>query len=588
LTQKGEGPLKFWQKKHAGMFLLALIMLATVGIGQQANAESKAIQLVYAHLYQPILKEVVVEDGRLTGTAIVDAHYSDDVIFTFEGKTAKEGNGQLKVIVSGEEQDVVTNVKTKKRDMAATNGEMVTIEVKEIDFSIPLGELPVSAGNYLMQVGDGSSDSTERLYSQAISIEIPKLEATSFPGELSITKEGSIQITLQLSSIYEDAKFYLVAENSSDDEVKRISFNPKSPKISSDDLDLKAGVYKLSLEMVWNGVGVRSNQVSFVVPATSLYPVPNGKYFPGEVSIGKDGTIQLTLKITSVYEKAKFYLVIMNEEDKVVKRISINSKSSRISTTGLDLQPGSYQILIEMVLNGEKYYSESETWKIPALTTTGLFPIPSGQSFPGGVKVNSNGTISITLEWQTTYSAYTVYLVVYDYYGNIVKRIPIDLSKKTISIKDLQMLTGGYYVVIEIMDPTSGLSARSVPTFVTVNTSGKIIIFIDGQLQTFPKPPVEVNGRTLVPLRAIFEALGAKVEWDEATQTVTATKDNNTIKLTIGSKVAYKNGEKIFLDVPAQLYNGDTTMVPIRFVSEALGAKVGWDAYSNSVIITNQ
>ncbi|HZG13391.1 MAG TPA: copper amine oxidase N-terminal domain-containing protein [Candidatus Bathyarchaeia archaeon] len=579
--------MKFWQKKHAGMFLLALIMLATVGIGQQANAESKAIKLFYPHLYKPILEEVVVEDGELTGTAIVDAHFSDDVIFTFEGRTAKEGNGQLKVIVSGEEQDVVTDVKAKKRDMATTIGEMVTIEVKEIDFSIPLDELPVSAGNYLMQVGDGSSDSTERLFSQAISIEIPELVATSFPGELSITKEGSIQITLQLSSIYENAKYYLVVENSSEDEVKRISFNPKSPKISRDDLDLEAGVYKLSLEMVWNGKSVRSNQVSFVVPTTSMYPVPNGKYFPGEVSIGKDGTIQLTLTITSAYEKAKFYLVIMNEEDKVVKRISINSKSSRISTTGFDLQPGSYQILIEMVLNGEKYYSESVKWEIPALTT-GLFPIPSGQSFPGGVKVNSNGTISITLEWKTSYSAYTVYFVVYDYYGNIVKRIPIDLSKKTISIKDLQMLTGGYYVVIEIADPTSGLSARSVPTFVTVNTSGKIIIFIDGQLHTFPKPPVEVNGRTLVPLRAIFEALGAKVEWDEATQTVTATKDNNTIKLTIGSKVAYKNGEKIFLDVPAQLYNGDTTMVPIRFVSEALGAKVGWDAYSNSVIITNQ
>ncbi|WP_134684466.1 copper amine oxidase N-terminal domain-containing protein [Brevibacillus migulae] len=577
--------MKTWQKKHAAIFMLALIMLATVGIGQ-AYAETAILRTTSSHLFQPILEEVVVKDGKLIGTAIVDTQYSDDVIFTFEGKTAKEGYGQLKVIVSGEEQDVVTNVKTKKREIVTTTEGTVTMEVKEIDFSIPLSELPVSSGNYFMQVGDGASDSTQRLFSQAISIELPVL-AAAFPGELSLTKSGSIQITLQFSSIYENAKFYLVAEDSNEEVAKRISFNPKSPKISSDELDLEPGVYKLYLMMVSNGESVRSNQISFVVPATSVTPAPNGKYFPGEVSIGEDGTIQLTLTITSLYEKAKFYLVILNEEDEVVKRISI-SKSSRISAASLNLQPGSYQILIEMVLNGEKYYSESVNWKLPAVTATGLFPIPSGQSFPGGIKVNSNGTITITLEWQTSYLAYTVYLVVLDNYGNIVKRVPLDLNKKTLSIKDLQMLTGGYYVVIEIADPNSGLSARSVPTFVTVNTSGKIIIFIDGQLQVFPKPPVEVNGRTLVPLRAIFEALGAKVEWDEATQTVTATKDNNTIKLTIGSKVAYKNGEKIFLDVPAQLYNGDTTMVPIRFVSEALGAKVGWDAYSNAVIITNQ
>ncbi|TPG71547.1 copper amine oxidase N-terminal domain-containing protein [Brevibacillus laterosporus] len=131
------------------------------------------------------------------------------------------------------------------------------------------------------------------------------------------------------------------------------------------------------------------------------------------------------------------------------------------------------------------------------------------------------------------------------------------------------------------------MTASTLPTFIPINQSKDIVIFIDGELQFFKKAPVEINGRTLVPLRAIFEALGARVDWDEATQTVTAMKDGTTIKLTIGSKVAYKNDKKLNLDVPAQLFNGDTTMVPIRFVSEALGAKVAWDGYSNAVIISN-
>nr|WP_239565154.1 copper amine oxidase N-terminal domain-containing protein [Brevibacillus fulvus] len=238
-----------------------------------------------------------------------------------------------------------------------------------------------------------------------------------------------------------------------------------------------------------------------------------------------------------------------------------------------------------MVLNGETYRSTPVKWKASG-TATGTFPIASGQAFPGGILLNGNGTISIAVDWQDSYSGYTVYLLVYDFAGDLLKRIPHDLDKPNVSIKDLSKITGGYTVLIEIADPQSGLSARSVPVFVPVNTSKHIVVFINGQLQTFSKPPIEINGRTLVPLRAIFEALGAKVDWDEATQTVTATKDNNTIKLTIGSKIAYKNGEKIYLDVPAQLLNGDTTMVPIRFVSEALGAKVGWDAYTQSVLIT--
>lgn len=111
-------------------------------------------------------------------------------------------------------------------------------------------------------------------------------------------------------------------------------------------------------------------------------------------------------------------------------------------------------------------------------------------------------------------------------------------------------------------------------------------VFLDGKQLSFDVPPTLDNGRTLVPLRGIFEALGAEVQWDGATQTVTATKGNTTIKLTVGGQ-AYKNGQPITLDVPAKIING-RTLVPLRFVSEALGASVKWDGSTQTITIASQ
>src|SRR5690606_22115405 len=92
-----------------------------------------------------------------------------------------------------------------------------------------------------------------------------------------------------------------------------------------------------------------------------------------------------------------------------------------------------------------------------------------------------------------------------------------------------------------------------------------------------------VGGRTLVPLRALFETMGATVEWDGATRTVLATWDGGNMSLPIGSSQAIVNGQTVELDVPAQLVN-NSTMVPLRFVAESMGALVGW--YENSRVIT--
>jgi hypothetical protein len=117
------------------------------------------------------------------------------------------------------------------------------------------------------------------------------------------------------------------------------------------------------------------------------------------------------------------------------------------------------------------------------------------------------------------------------------------------------------------------------------STEPAIQVNINGSPLQMDVPPTIVNGRTLVPLRAIFEALGATVQWNAADQSIVATKGNITINLQIGSTTALNNGAQVTLDAAPQIVNG-RTLVPARFVSEALGAQVNWDATNRQVNIT--
>ena len=89
----------------------------------------------------------------------------------------------------------------------------------------------------------------------------------------------------------------------------------------------------------------------------------------------------------------------------------------------------------------------------------------------------------------------------------------------------------------------------------------------------------------MVPLRAIFEALGASVEWDDATKTVTSVKGDTTVKLTIGNAAITVNGEDKALDVPAQIVDS-RTLVPVRAIAESFGCDVAWDDATKTVTIT--
>ena len=109
-----------------------------------------------------------------------------------------------------------------------------------------------------------------------------------------------------------------------------------------------------------------------------------------------------------------------------------------------------------------------------------------------------------------------------------------------------------------------------------------IPVFVDGVQISFDQQPIIRDDRTLVPLRGVFEALGATVYWNNDTRSVTAYKDGTTVDLAIGSSTMYVNGQPKYLDVAGQIIN-DRTMVPLRAISEAFGAVVYWDNDTRTV-----
>jgi serine protease Do len=114
-----------------------------------------------------------------------------------------------------------------------------------------------------------------------------------------------------------------------------------------------------------------------------------------------------------------------------------------------------------------------------------------------------------------------------------------------------------------------------------------VSVYVDGVRLNLPLEPVIESGTTLVPMRPIFEALGAEVSWDSLNNEVKAIKGNTTIILPVGKKVAIINGYIHNLTVPSKIVN-HYTLVPLRFISEAFGGEVDWDEASKVITINTE
>ncbi|MFY9377277.1 MAG: copper amine oxidase N-terminal domain-containing protein [Peptococcia bacterium] len=114
-----------------------------------------------------------------------------------------------------------------------------------------------------------------------------------------------------------------------------------------------------------------------------------------------------------------------------------------------------------------------------------------------------------------------------------------------------------------------------------------VTVYVDGVRVNFPDQKAYINSdnRTLVPVRFVSEALGADVEWNAAARQVNVKQKGQNITLTIGQRVEKVNTGQVTLDTTASITN-DRTMVPLRFVSECLNAQVEWNGSQRTVYIT--
>ena len=123
---------------------------------------------------------------------------------------------------------------------------------------------------------------------------------------------------------------------------------------------------------------------------------------------------------------------------------------------------------------------------------------------------------------------------------------------------------------------------------ISAYASNDVTVNLDGKKMSFDVNPFIENGRTLVPMRAMFEAVGASVTWNQDSKTIIVAQEKDSapkfITLQIDNQTAFINSEKTELDVPARIVN-DTTFVPLRFVMNELGADVTWDSATYTVNI---
>ncbi|HHV17283.1 MAG TPA: copper amine oxidase N-terminal domain-containing protein, partial [Thermoanaerobacterales bacterium] len=157
---------------------------------------------------------------------------------------------------------------------------------------------------------------------------------------------------------------------------------------------------------------------------------------------------------------------------------------------------------------------------------------------------------------------------------NVLYDKPVGFDPKTLNFKAVDSGTAEIQVKV-------GETLQTFPIQIS-----DISVVVNGREVHFPDqvPYINKDNRTMVPVRFVSESLGAKVDWDNNNRMVIIEKDNTVVKLKIGENKANVNGKTISFDTNAILQN-DRTIVPVRFISEALRAKVSWNQETKTVEI---
>lgn len=168
-----------------------------------------------------------------------------------------------------------------------------------------------------------------------------------------------------------------------------------------------------------------------------------------------------------------------------------------------------------------------------------------------------------------------------------------DEIKETISLATSYSENGRYLEAKQALEKLLDKGVRNTDVFKSASAVLKKIdgegpkVFVKGKIPTFDVQPKIINGRTMVPLKQIANALGVLdtgIKWDGTTKTITLIKGDKTVELVVGVPSIKINGVSITIDVPATIDNG-RTLVPASTVAKALDAKVSYDAASQAVTI---
>jgi hypothetical protein len=302
---------------------------------------------------------------------------------------------------------------------------------------------------------------------------------------------------------------------------------------------------------------------------------------PVDISSGAKVTVHLddALKIRNPLSSGDYTLVVYTSQDptEVTSNeltISGAAPTVTLSNSGVNMNA---QYTIGFYTEASAPLSYGDTIRVR---------FPSGTSVPGSIST-SNVTVNGLRPASVTVSGYSVTI-----------RMPDTLTINSGAKATIVFNTGagiynpssaGTYNLYILSSEESAerksaaytIASSRVVTLIIGNTRATI----DGQVYTLDAAPTIINNYTVVPIRFVGDALGAKTTWDPVTRSVRVEYNSKVIIFLIDIKTAIVDGAPVTLDVPATIINS-RTMIPIRFISESYGAKVDWNSATRQVTIT--
>ena len=227
----------------------------------------------------------------------------------------------------------------------------------------------------------------------------------------------------------------------------------------------------------------------------------------------------------------------------------------------------------------ELYTNEALNNKYNELVSDDYFISDIGKSVPYGymplydnAKIKNKSEISIVGYYpKVLYSKVKISIDGADY--QTLFSIPFTFSP--------DLAEGSHKIKFEYMSGDSVLLEKEINVFI----EDEISIVLNGEKVEYPdKKPFIENGRTLIPVRGLFEKMGMNLDWNDQTQTVVINNDKYQISLKIDSEIMTVNGKEIKMDTAAKV-SDNRTVIPLRYVSEAVGANVLWDEDTNTVFV---